>query len=45
MTQEEREQQEMMEMVAEFILKFRQRFGDGLKVTIKPINRKRRWVK
>ncbi len=45
MTDEEREQQEMMEMIAEFMLKFRERFGEGLRITVKPINRKRRWIK
>ena len=44
-TEEEKEQREMMEFVAEFIFEFRERFGDGVRVTVKPINRKRRWVK
>ena len=41
----EQEEREMMEMIAEFMLKFRERFGDGLRVTVKPINKKRRWIK
>lgn len=45
MTSEKQEEQEMMQFIAEFMLKFRERFGDGLRVTVKPINRKRRWVK
>lgn len=45
MTDEEMREREMMEMIAEFMLKFRERFGDGLRVTVKPINKKRRWVK
>ena len=45
MTQEEQREQEMMEMIAEFMLKFRERFGEGLKITVRPINKKRRWRK
>lgn len=45
MTDEERQEQEMMQMIAEFMLMFRQRFGEGLKITVKPINKKRRWIK
>lgn len=41
----EQEEQEMMQFIAEFLLKFRERFGDGLRITVKPINRKRRWIK
>ena len=44
-TDEEKREREMMEMIAEFMLKFRERFGDGLRVTVKPINKKRRWIK
>ena len=45
MTEEEKREREMMEMIAEFMLKFRERCGDGLRITVKPINKKRRWVK
>lgn len=45
MTLDEKQEQEMMEMIAEFMLKFRERFGDGLRVTVKPTNKKRRWIK
>ncbi len=45
MTDEERREQEMMRVIADFMLMFRQRFGDGLKITVKPINKKRRWIK
>lgn len=45
MTDEEKEEREMMQMIAEFMLKFRERFGDGLRVTVRPINKKRRWIK
>ena len=45
MTEEEKKQQEMMEMIAEFMLRFRERFGEGLHVTVKSINKKRRWIK
>ncbi len=41
----EREEQEMMQFIAEFMLRFRERFGDGLRVTVKPINKNRRWIK
>lgn len=41
----EQEEQEMMQFIAEFMLRFRERFGEGLRITVKPINRKRRWVK
>lgn len=40
MTEEEQKEREMMEFVAEFIFKFRERFGDGVRVTVKPINKK-----
>ena len=41
----EQEQEEMMQFIAEFMHRFRERFGEGLRVTVKPINRKRRWIK
>lgn len=41
----EQEEREMMEFIAEFMLRFRERFGEGLRITVKPINKKRRWVK
>ena len=41
----EQEEQEMMKFIAEFMLRFRERFGEGLRITVRPINKKRRWVK
>ena len=41
----EQEEQEMMQFIAEFMLRFRERFGEGLRITVRPINKKRRWVK
>lgn len=45
MTEDKKQEQEMMEFIAEFMLKFRERFGEGLKITVRPVNKKRRWRK
>lgn len=39
MTEDEKREQEMMEFIAEFMLRFRERFGEGLRVSVKPINK------
>ncbi len=45
MSEEEKRELEMREMIAEFMLRFREKFGEGLKVSVKFSNKKRRKVK